>query len=92
MKFLIKKIYITLFLLTIILTTSEVFAKDSKIQYKRENISNYFSGIIFVKQGYNNKAFKHLRKVQFLKEKHSKFNIVVFTIRLSTYRKENYPK
>ena len=75
MKFLIKKIYIILFLLTIILTTPEVFAKDSKIQYKRENISNYFLGIIFVKQGYNNEAFKHLKKVQSLKEKHSKFNI-----------------
>ena len=75
MKFLIKKIYIILFLLTIILTTSEVFAKDSKIQYKRENISNYFLGIIFAKQGYNNEAFKHLKKVQSLKEKHSKFNI-----------------
>ncbi len=75
MKFLNKKIYIILFLLTILLIESKVFAKDSKIQYKRENISNYFLGIISADQNYNNKAFKHLRKVQSIKNKHSKFNI-----------------
>ena len=62
MKFLIKKIYIILFLLTILLFGLKVFAKDSNIEYARENISNYFLGIISVNQDYNNKAFKHLKK------------------------------
>ena len=75
MKFLIKKIYIILFLLVILLTKSEVFAKESIIKYKRENLSNYFSGIVFANKNYNNKAFKHLKKVQSLKEVHSKFNV-----------------
>jgi len=75
MKFLIKKIYIILFLLTILLFGFKVFAKDSNIEYARENISNYFLGIISVNQDYNNKAFKHLKKVQSLKDKHSKYNI-----------------
>ena len=46
MKFLINKIYIILFLLAIFLIQSEVFARDNKIRYTRENISNYFFGII----------------------------------------------
>ena len=71
MKFLIKKIYIIFFLLIILLTMSKVFAKDSQIQYTRENISNYFSGIISADRDYYNEAFKHLKQVgleRFLEE------------------------
>ena len=75
MKFLIYKIYVILFLITIFLIQPEVSARDNKIQYKRENISNYFSGIISADKYYNNEAFKHLKKVQSLKNRHSKFNI-----------------
>ena len=75
MKFLIKKIYIILFLTIIFFIGAEAFAKDSNVKYKRENISNYFSGIISANKDYNDKAFKHLKKVQSLKNKHSKFNI-----------------
>jgi len=75
MKFSIKKIYIILFLLTILLIEPKVFAKENKIQYTQENISNYFSGIVSINQNYNNKAFKYLKKVKSLKNKHSRFNI-----------------
>ena len=75
MKFFIKKIYIVFFLLIILLTVTKVFAKDSKIQYTRENIANYFLGIISVNQDYNNEAFKYLNKVQSIKNKHSHFNL-----------------
>ena len=75
MKFLIKKIYIILFLIIIFLIETETLAKDSEVVYKRKNISNYFSGIIFANKDYNDKAFKHLKKVQSLKNKHSKFNV-----------------
>ena len=74
MKFLIKKIYIILFLLTILLIGAKVFAKESKIQYAQENISNYFSGIVSINQNYNNEAFKYLKKVKLLKSRHSRFN------------------
>ena len=74
MKFLIKKIYIIL-LLTVFLIQSNVFAKDSKILYTRENISNYFSGIVSVNNNFNNEAFGYLKKVESLKNRHSKFNI-----------------
>jgi len=75
MKLLIKKIYIILFFLTILFAESQVFSKDSKIQYTRENLSNYFSGIISVNKNHNDEAFKHLNKIQKIKKKHSQFNV-----------------
>ena len=74
MKFLIKKIYIILFLLSILLAGSKVFAKESKIQYTKENVSNYFSGIIYANQNNNNEAFEHLKKAKSLKNIHSRYN------------------
>ena len=71
MKFLIKKIYIILFLLTILLFESKLFAKENKIRYSKENISSYFSGIVSVNQNNNNKAFDYLKKAKSLKNKHS---------------------
>ena len=62
MKFSRKKIYIILFSLTILWIKTDVFAKDNKISYKGENISNYFLGIISANQDYNIKALKHLKK------------------------------
>ena len=75
MKFFTKKIYIILFSLSILLIEPQVYAKDSKIQYTSENISNYFSGIISINQNHNNKAIKYLKKVESLKNKHTQFNI-----------------
>ena len=74
MKFLIKKIYIILFLLLILLVGPKVFAKESKIHYTKENISSYFSGIISANQSYNKEAFEHLKKAKSLKNIHSRFN------------------
>tara|TARA_Y100000590_G_scaffold466895_1_gene643795 strand:+ start:15 stop:1733 length:1719 start_codon:yes stop_codon:yes gene_type:complete len=75
MKFLIKKIYIILFLFILLLIDSEVSARDNKIKYSRDNISNYFSGIISTNRDYNSEAFKYFRKVQSIKKSHSQFNI-----------------
>ena len=75
MKFLIRKIYIILFLMSTLLFGVNVFAKESKIQYTKENISNYFTGIVSLDQNYNKVAFKHLKKVKSLKNRHSRFNI-----------------
>tara|TARA_B100000315_G_scaffold37919_1_gene32548 strand:- start:736 stop:2445 length:1710 start_codon:yes stop_codon:yes gene_type:complete len=74
MKFLIKKNYIILFLISILLIGPKVFAKESKIQYTKEDISNYFSGIVFINQNNNNEAFKRLKKVKSLKNRHSRYN------------------
>ena len=74
MKFIIKRICIIFYLFAILTSETIVFAKDSKIQYTRENISNYFFGIISANKGYNHEAFQHLKKVKSLKNRHSKFN------------------
>ena len=73
MKFLIKKIYIILFLL--ILVQPRVFAKDNKILYTSKNVSNYFLGIVSAQNDHNEKAYKYLNKVRSLNNSHSKFNI-----------------
>ena len=75
MKLLIKKIYIILFFLTIFLIQFEAFARDSKVLYTRENISNYFLGIISANNNFNNEALRYLKKVESLKNRHSKFNV-----------------
>ncbi len=74
MKFLIKKINIILFFITIFLINSEGLARDNKTLYTRENISNYFMGIISAKRDYNHEALKYLKKVESLKNVHSEFN------------------
>ena len=74
MKFSIKKIYIIL-LSSLFLIQSETFARDSKIQYRSENISNYFLGIVSANEGYTDDAYNYFKKVQSLKNRHSKFNI-----------------
>ena len=49
--------------------------KDNKTQYTRENISNYFLGIVSANLDHNEEAFKYLKKVKSLKDTHSKFNV-----------------
>ena len=75
MKYLIKKIYIILFFLIALLIGNKVYAKTSEIQYTRENISNYFLGIVSTNQDYNDIAFEHLNKVRSIRDKHSQFNV-----------------
>ena len=75
MKYLIEKIYLVLFFITIFLFNAEAFCKESKIKYSRDNISNYLSGIISARQNYTNKAFYYLNKVQSLKRGHYNYNI-----------------
>ena len=75
MKYFIRKIYSILFLIIILVFGTETFGKGSKIEYSKDNISNYFSGIVSVNQDYTNAAFKYLNKVQLLKDSHTNFNV-----------------
>ena len=75
MKFNNKKIYITLFFLFILFSNHHILAKDKEYKYTKESISNYFSGIVSIKQNLNEEAFDYLKKVQLLKNSHSQFNI-----------------
>ncbi len=75
MKFLNIKIYIVFFVLIILSIDTTVLAKDSKIKYTREDISNYFLGVFSAGQNHNDNAFRYLKKVQSLQQIHSKYNI-----------------
>ncbi len=75
MKYFIKKIYLILLLITILSTSTETFGREEKAKYSKDNISNYFSGIVSANQNYTSTAFKHLNKIQSLKSSHSNFNI-----------------
>ncbi len=75
MKFIIKKILILIFVLFIFLPGLNAQAKDSKAHYTRDNISNYFSGIILSGKNKDKMAFNHLKKVQSISDKHFQFNV-----------------
>ena len=75
MKYFIKKIYLILLLIAILFVSTGTFSKESNIKYSKENISNYFSGIISANQNYSSTAFKYLNKIQSIKNNHSNYNI-----------------
>jgi len=74
MKFLVKKIYIILFLLLILPFEFKAFGKENQALYTDENISNYFLGIISSNQNYENQSYEYLKRVKLLKKRHSNFN------------------
>ena len=75
MKYFIYKIYAISFLIAILLIQPAVSSTNGKIQYKSENLSNYFSGIIAANKHDSDEAFGYLKEVKFLKDKHYNFNI-----------------
>ena len=75
MRYFIKNIYFILLLITILFLDTRTFGKDRKVEYSRNNISNYLSGIVSVNQDNTNAAFRYLNKVQSLKNSHSSFNV-----------------
>ena len=74
MKFINKKNYFAILAISILLINTKVSAKSNIDKYYKENISNYFSGVVSSSQGYNSKAFKYLKKAKSLQNKHSQFN------------------
>ena len=60
MNLLSKKIYIIVFLLSLIFLQFKAFARDNNILYTRENISNYFLGVISASKDFDKEAFKYL--------------------------------
>ena len=75
MKRFIKKIYLISLIIISFSYYTESLSKESKISYSSDSISNYFSGIISAKNNNSSNAFKHLKKIQHLKESHSNYNI-----------------
>jgi tetratricopeptide (TPR) repeat protein len=70
-----KKIYFTLFLITILLTSTKNFAKDNKNENTRESIVSYFSGTISFNNNNTEKAYEYLKKIEKTENKHTNYNI-----------------
>ena len=75
MKHFIKNIYLNLLLVVVFLIGSESYSKGTNVEYSKETISNYFTGIISARQDNTKKAFKHLNKIQSIKKTHDNFSI-----------------
>ena len=75
MKFCIKNVYLIFFLIFSLSYATETLGKDKKIQYSKDNISNYFSGTVSANYNLTSNTFKYLNEVQFLKTRHSNYNI-----------------
>ena len=67
-------IYFSILLISILLINTKIFAKSNTDKYNKENISNYFLGVISSNQGYNNTAFKYFKRAKSLKNRNSQFN------------------
>jgi len=77
MKYFFKKNYLILLCVVTIFVNinSQAYCKNSSATYSKEDISNYFIGIVSSNQDYVGLAFKHLNKVQYLKDSHSTFKV-----------------
>ena len=70
MKFCIKNVYLIFFLTFSLSYATETLGKDKKIQYSKDDISNYFSGIVSTNYDLTSNA---LRPVMF---RNGRFSII----------------
>ena len=75
MKYFIKKIYLISFFLLILLINSETNAMDKNLKYSRQNISNYFLGVVSLNKNNTTSGFKYLDRAQSLSNIHSNYNL-----------------
>ena len=75
MNFFFKKNYLIVLCLIFIFLDSEANSKSKNAHYSKEDISNYFIGIVSANQDYTGTAFEHLNNVEFLKNKHNNFKV-----------------
>ena len=75
MNFFTKKINFILFVIIFLFFNTSINARDVSQKYSKKDISNYFTGVIYMNQADNDYAFKHFNKIKFLKKEHSNFNI-----------------
>ena len=78
-NFVKKFVYILVFF--IFLSNLNAHSSNKAKIYSKENISNYFSGLISAKNNENDLALKYLNNVRDLKNEHDRFNKeFVFTL------------
>jgi len=74
MKYFIKKIYLIFLFLSILLFNSETNANDKNLKYSKQNISNYFLGVVSLNKNNTTSGFKYLDRAQSLSNIHSNYN------------------
>ena len=74
MKYFIKKIYLIFLFLSILLFNSETNAKDKNLKYSKQNISNYFLGVVSLNKNNTTSGFKYLDRTQSLSNIHYNYN------------------
>ena len=74
MKHFIKIFYLILLLTAVQFIGQISFSKEAKIKYSKKDISNYFSGIISLRQKNDDAAYEYFDRVKSLKNIHSNYN------------------
>ena len=74
MKYFIKKIYFIFFIINILLINNLAFSKNTNFYYNKNDVFNYFSGIISINQNNTTSGFKYLNKAKSLKNNHQNYN------------------
>ena len=75
MKYSNKKIYLVFLLINLLLANSMAFGKNAKFSYSKDDIFNYFSGVVAISQNDTTSGFKHLKKAKSLKNVHYNYNV-----------------
>ena len=75
MKYFIKKIYLIPLFLLIFFFNSTTNARDENLKHSRQNIFNYFSGIVSLNENNTTSGFKYLDRAQSLSSIHSNYNV-----------------
>ena len=75
MKYLNKKIYLVFLLVNLLLMSEVAFGKNAKVSYTKDDIFNYFSGVVALSQNNTTSGFKYLKKINSLKSAHYNYNV-----------------
>ena len=74
MKYFTKTINLIVVLIILLFTSVETFSKDTKFKYSKEDIANYFSGIVSLSKNNTTTGFKYLNKIQSLGKSNYNYN------------------
>ena len=75
MMYFVKTIQLFFIFIFAVFHSDIALGKNTKFNYSKENIANYFSGIVSVNQNNTTAGFKYLNKVKSISNFHENYNI-----------------
>ncbi len=75
MKYLNKKIYLVFLTAIILFINGVAFGNNTKVSYSKDDVFNYFSGVVSLSQNNTTSGFKYLKKTNSLKNVHYNYNV-----------------